>query len=283
MKEMQLLFHVNDCDNMVYVIKADGSRQPFEKNKIVGTCMRAGVSKETANEIANTISKKVHENMTTHEIYTLVIDELEKRKHISSFIYRLREAIANIDPENFEIYIKKILEAHGYECEWNVIVPGECIEHQIDIIAKKEGLWVVECKRHFNPHRQCDLGTVLEVWARLDDLEKGFAKGKSKYEFTGAWLVTNTKYSDHGKRYAKAKDIRLTGWDYEGNLSLENLIISKKIYPVTILKIEFSIQKMLLANRIITVQDVLKSEKIKKFLKKDKLKKIISDIENLLR
>ena len=269
---------------MVYIIKADGSKQLFEKNKIIGTCMRAGVNEQIANEIANTVSRRVHENMTTHEIYHIVLNELDKRNHISSFIYRLREAVANIDPENFEIYIKKILESHGYECKWNVIVPGECIEHQIDVIARDEKeVWAVECKRHFNPHRFCDLGTVLETWARIDDLKKGFKKGKNKSGFTGAWLVTNTKFSEHGKKYAKAKSLRLTGWDYEGNLSLENLIISKRMYPITILKTEVAYHKILLNNKIITIQDVLQSNRIKKIINRSELEKITKEAELLLK
>ena len=49
------------------------------------------------------------------------------------------------------------------------------------------------------------------------------------------WLFTNTKFTSKAIVYAKCRNIRLTGWNYPANKSLENLILDKKIYPITVL------------------------------------------------
>ena len=46
---------------------------------------------------------------------------------------------------------------------------------------------------------------------------------------------TNTKFTSKAIDYAKCRGIRLTGWNYPADKSLENLILDKKIYPVTVL------------------------------------------------
>ena len=49
------------------------------------------------------------------------------------------------------------------------------------------------------------------------------------------WLFTNTKFTSKAIDYAKCRDIKLTGWNYPADKSLENLILDKKIYPITVL------------------------------------------------
>jgi len=49
------------------------------------------------------------------------------------------------------------------------------------------------------------------------------------------WLFTNTKFTSKAITYAKCRNIRLTGWNFPAGKSLENLILDKKIYPITVL------------------------------------------------
>lgn len=245
----------------MYVIKADGSKERFQPGKIFNTCMRAGTSKDVAEAIVKKIESKIKDGTTTHEIYKTILDELERRKDKSALSFPLREAIANLDPEKFEIYVKKILEEHGYECKWNNLIQGKCVEHQVDLIAKKEKLFLVECKHHINHHRFCGLGIALQVQARLEDIMDGFKDGKHKYNFDMAWIISNTKFSDHAKVYAKKKNIRLTGWRHETDYALEELAQSRKIYPVTLLKMDKNTLRELMHNNILTVHDLLATKK----------------------
>ncbi|HLD48811.1 MAG TPA: restriction endonuclease [archaeon] len=242
----------------MFVTKADGSREEFSAEKIIRTCMRVGVSRQKAEEIEKKIEAIISEGISTHKIYAMINDELDRINTKSSLLFSLRDAIANLDSVSFEIYAGKILSAHGYSCRWNVLIKGEYVEHQVDIIAKKGSeMFLVECKKHFNPHRFCGLGVLLQVNSRLEDIQSGFKKNKNKINFTGCWIFNNTKFSEHAKQYANGKNIRLTGWHYRNEIALEKMIESKKIYPITALKCDISIHRKLMASRIVCVQDLL--------------------------
>ncbi len=244
---------------MIYVIKADGRKEPFDEQKIIKTLVRNELDEKKAGEIALKIKNTISDGITTHELYKLITEELEKLNTVSSFLFRLRDAIANIDSESYEIYVKKILEAHGYECKWNVLIMGRYVEHQVDVVAAKNGNnYLIECKRHFNPHRICGLDVVLQVNARMEDINDGFKDGKNNFNFKQSWIFNNTKFSEHAKSYAQGKNMLLSGWKYKKDLSIEHLAHSKKVYPITILKADLSEQRELLSKRVITCSDLMK-------------------------
>ena len=247
------------------VIKADGSKEKFDKNKLIETALRAGSTKDLSISIANIVEKSFPDNSSTHDIYRFVLDELEKKSEKLASLFGLREAIAELDSVSFEKYTAKILEANGYECTWNRIIDGRNIDHQIDVIAKNketEEVFYVECKRHFNPHRFCGLEIPLEVYARFEDLKEGFIDGKNKYNFAAAWIFTNTKFSEHAKKYANSKGVMMTGWSSEKN-PIQELIEKNKTYPVTILRVDIASKTKMLNTEIITLQDVLKTKRTK--------------------
>lgn len=245
------------CDAM-YVIKADGRKEEFSGEKIIKTCMRAGVSEDTAREIAETARDRFRSGTTTHEIYRFILDELDKAGDRT--LFALRESVARLDPTSFELYVKKILEAHGYRCVWNKLIEGKYVEHQIDIIASRDKNFLVECKRHFNPHRFTGLGICLQVEARLRDVVAGAKAGKNSSRVNAAWIVTNTKFSDHAKQYARGVGVRLSGWKYEEKYSLESLIETKKVLPVTMLTAAPAVYKQLLQKNVITLYDLLETK-----------------------
>ncbi len=56
----------------MYVRKFDGSRQQFDKNRIIRTCVRNGASEDTAVKIANSVEKDAYDGMRTDEILGLI-------------------------------------------------------------------------------------------------------------------------------------------------------------------------------------------------------------------
>lgn len=245
---------------MVYVIKINGEKAPFDKEKVMRTCQRAGVSKENARKIADEVKSKIYDGITTKEILKMVLKLLEEEHPKHSSKYQLREAISKLDPEEheFEKYISKLFRAHGYNTQWNKIIQGECIEHQIDVIVEKNGKkWLVECKHRINPHRMCGLGTVLTTWAVIDDIRKATENGIIKENYENLWLIVNTKFSEHAVRYAKAKNILLMGWNYPDEGSLRNMIEDKKMEPVTILNIKPSVQDRLSRAGILLLKELI--------------------------
>jgi len=222
---------------MVYVIKANGEKAPFEKERIVKTCKRSGVPNDIARSIADEVASKVYEGMQTSEILDMVLERLKKYEAHHYHKYQLKEAIAALEPNfnEFEKYTEHLLRALGYKTKWNLIIKGECVEHQIDVLAEKDGVaYMVECKHHINPHRWCGLGTMLQTWAAFDDIYQG----KNERNLQAVWLVTNTKFSAHAVRYGTAKKMIMTGWNYPAKQSLRDMIEKGSLYPITVLHTE---------------------------------------------
>jgi len=269
----------------MYVLKANGEKEEFSRDKITNTCVRAGLSKKEALKVAKKVESSVKEGTRTRDIYEMILHEIDKTDERSSFIFRIRESLAEINPTSFEIYVEKILQAYGYKCEWNKLIMGKYVEHQVDIIAAKEETYLVEVKRHSNPHRFTGLGDCLQVQARLDDIKAGNKERKNNYKFSGAWIITNTKFSDHAKKYSKGIGLRLSGWGYQGNFSLDSMINNKRLFPVTILKINNDAKRKLLGKDIITIQDLteIDDKKKKKLgIPEKELQSIFSQAKKLL-
>jgi transcriptional regulator NrdR family protein len=62
----------------VFVTKANGKKVPFNSHKVVVTCIRAGANRKLAKKVSNEISSKIHDGMSTHEVYRLVLASLSQ-------------------------------------------------------------------------------------------------------------------------------------------------------------------------------------------------------------
>ncbi len=266
---------------MVYVIKASGEKQEFDKGKIYYTCIRSGVSEKNAKRIADEVEKAVYDGISTREVLKIVLRKLDKLEKTHALSYVLRDNIAEyFDGEEFEKYVQKLLNAKGYETQWNVVKKGELVEHQIDIIAQKDWKkYHVECKHHSNAHRFTGLQEVMQTWAAFDDLNKGGA------ELDNAWLVTNTKLSEHAIRYGKGKNLIMTSWNYPAGNDLRSWIANSGLYPVTILKLDEKTKKELIKNDIISIRELagIDIEKMHLNIKERALNELISKAKKILK
>jgi len=220
----------------MYLIKADGSRVQFKRQRIIFTCRRVGISLLEAQRISRVVENQVRNGDTTKKVYRLILRELKKVHSVHHVKYRLREALSLIEPHLFEQYITHVLQSRGYEVEWNVLIKGNSVRHQVDIVAKKAGkVFLIECKHHHNFHRETGLGKVLQVQARLEDIDDGYGEHRNNYDFTQAWMITNTSFSQHARQYARAKKIQLTGWDL-GKNNLRGMMDRVELHPITVLQ-----------------------------------------------
>lgn len=239
---------------MTLIKKPNGEVVEFNPDRVFAVCRRLGVSKKIANSVVSSIASKLKDSDTTKRIAELVREALPLP---FSLLYGLREAVAALGPAKFELYVGRVLTANGYTCITNVIVKGEVIEHEVDVIAAKgNNIYMIECKHHINPHRDCGLDNVLQLQATLEDINAGYWKKQNQYNFTRGWLVTNTRFSEHARRYAAAKNITLSGWR-EGNLSLTRLIEQKKAFPVTMLQLPANIIAFCIQHNILTTEDFI--------------------------
>ncbi len=214
----------------IFVTKYGGEKQKYSQEKVLSSITRSGIEKNKALAVLINVESKLFDGISTQKLYKIVAGEIEKQGlKIGLHTYKLREALAKMGSFDFEKFVLRTLEKDDYECAYNIIVRGECVEHQIDVIAQKQQrLYYVEVKHHRNYHRNCSLGTICEVQARLEDMKNGY--GKNKYDFSQGWLFTNTKISDHAKQYAKCKNLRLTSWKFDSeDMDFEKRV--KKLGP----------------------------------------------------
>lgn len=235
------------------VKKADGSLEDFDGKKIIKTCLRAGLGKEESEIVVQHVTSKAYDKIPTNVLLKIILKEIRKHSKPASMKYNLRASLAALSPEGvfFELYIKKLLEEYGYKVRHAQIVKGNCSEHEIDLIAEKDGKkTMVECKHHRNHHNFAGLGEAMVTWAAFED-------AKNKNNFSEAWLVCNTKISAHAAKYAQCKNVRLLCW---GN-KLNDMIEKRKLYPVTILESMKgnSVEKAFDCG-IATIKDVIKSD-----------------------
>lgn len=223
---------------MIFVTKADGTREPFQKGKIINTCMRMHAGKEAAEIIAEKIESRVYDGVPTYKILRMIFIYLKKYRPAIRQQIDLRKAISLLRPKpDFELFVDLLLREYGYQVTPNQIVQGRCIEHEIDAIAQKnDETLMVEVKHHLNHHTYTSLDVCKETWATFEDLTEGFKLGLNSIKFTKALIVCNTKFSEHARRYAKCRGIEHIGWKAPPEGGLEQKIEEKKLYPITLIK-----------------------------------------------
>jgi hypothetical protein len=245
---------------MIYVTKADGSKQPFDKQKIINTCLRLQATPEQAQSIADKIEAKAYDGIPTKKILQMVFQYMKKYRPAIGYQIDLKQAIAMLRSKpDFEIFVAKLFEAMGYEVDTNLIIQGKCVEHEIDVIARKESeIILVEVKHHVNHHTYSGLDVFLQLNSTLEDLKLGYESGKNNFKFTRAILLCNTKVSDHARRYAWCKGLEFIAWKFPQEKGLERLIEEYKLYPITFLKEIERDEAYSLANAgIVTVKQLL--------------------------
>ncbi len=266
---------------MVNVVKANGDKEPFSEEKVRSSIKRAGIPSEIEEQVLSHVKTKLHEDITTAEIYKHIIEFLEKSPDpFSKSRYSLKQAIMELGPTGypFEDYVSEILRAQGYTTKVRQILEGRCVTHEIDVVAEKDGeKIVVEAKYHNGPGIKSDVHVALYTKARFDDLSQ-------KHGFTQGWIVTNTKVTTDALQYALCNGIKVIGWNYPEKDSLRELVEKTKLYPITAVSSLTQAQKqLLLSNQIVLCKNIcINPNQIKLLsLPADQETKILSELNFL--
>jgi Holliday junction resolvase-like predicted endonuclease len=254
----------------VFVTKADGTRQLFDREKIIRTCLRMGASRRIANDIAEKIERRLYDGISTSKILQMAFRMLRSYKSTVRNLFDLRKGLSlmNSKPE-FEKFVQVLLANHGFEVSSNQILRGKCVGHEVDAVARKEGItYFVEAKHHTNYHAPTGLDESRIARAVLEDVTEGFELGKNELRIDRAMIVTNTRYSEHATRYGKCRNILQIGWSSPANHSLQNMIEEKKLYPLSCLRGLDSETKMKLVNSGIVLMKQLFEEETATIAKK---------------
>jgi len=244
-----------------YIVKGDGKQELFDEEKIKKSFLNAGADLDTAVSAADSVKNNLKNYMQSKDIYVQAIKQLGKKQPSAALKYTLKKAIMDLGPTGyvFEKYMAKILREYGFKTEVSRFVPGFCVDHEVDVVAEKNGEhYMIECKYHNDLGTGSDIKTALYVNSRFQDIKKGCEANLNCYNLKEGWLATNTKVTDEVIKYANCVKLRIVAWHYPRQENLEYFIENKKLYPISILQGLNDQQKIILFNQnTITIQDFL--------------------------
>ncbi|OPL17519.1 MAG: hypothetical protein AVO38_00610 [delta proteobacterium ML8_D] len=256
------------------IVKANGKTETYDEEKITSSLLRAGASPELADKTIKLIDKTIKNNMSTTQIYNKTLDQLKKIHPGIAIRYSLKKAIMDMGPEGFvfEKYIARIMREYGFTAEVGQFIKGYCVEHEVDVVAKKDGkIHLIECKYHNSPGTKSDVKTALYVNSRFIDIEKAYIKNHNMtHDSIEAMLVTNTKCTSDAIQYARCVGLKIMAWQCPEVENLQYFIEKKRLYPINILpSITVKQKDILFDSNIILVKELLN-------LKADGLSELLS-------
>jgi hypothetical protein len=257
------------------VIKASGQSEEFRILKLVDSLIRSGASENIAWDIARKVEQQITPSFHTKQIFRLAKRLLRQYNRAVDMRYSLKKAIYALGPAGyqFEKYFAGILKMYGYSVELDRILQGYCVSHEVDVFAHKDSQsFVIECKYHSNSGNPTDVKVALYIHSRFTDIKKAYdLHPVADLTLVQGWLVTNTRCTSDAIKYAECAGLKIVSWKYPENNSLEKMIETKRLYPVTVLS---SLRKnsldVLFRNDILFAQEIADTDE-QSFIKKSGL------------
>jgi hypothetical protein len=244
----------------MFVIKRSGEREQYDPRKTRASLMKSGISQSEADGIMERLQAQLYDGISTEEIYRRLNMMLDSERKVK---FGLKKAIMNLGPDGyvFETFTARLFQSLGYDIKLRQILQGQCVQHEVDVVLVKDGLKeIVECKFHNSQGIKCSIQTALYTFGRFLDLQ-------NVENLESVWLVTNTRFSSDVVRYAQCMNIKLLGWKYPEEKSLEDLIEEHRLYPMTVLDMKRSDMMGLLEHDFVLARDLVdKKDEIRRAL-----------------
>jgi len=260
----------------------------FNPDKLITSLLKSGADTYTADAILKEITSDIYEGISTKNIYKKAFALLKKHTHSHAARYNLRAAIQMLGPEGFyfEKYIARLFEAEKYETKTNVILQGNCVMHEVDILIKKNNvIAMVECKFHGGDVAASDVKVPLYVFSRFNDLRvNNYSLFSSKEKITNCWIVTNTRFTADAIAFAECSGINLLSWDYPEKGSLKSRNNQDCLYPVTCLTTlaKAEKEKLLLLDIILVKELIGNSADLKQIgISPNRIKNVLKEVAEL--
>jgi len=242
------------------ITKASGSTQAFDSGKLCKSIQNAGADEETAKNVCEKVKNEIKPGDSTSKIFRKVFRYLSKENIELSARYALERAINSLGPAGFlfEQYIEAVLQSLGYETKRNVFIEGQCITHEIDVIADKGNeRYLVEAK-YRNGHKiKTHIDQVMYADARLADIKRKAQKESSEYTYHMI-VMTNAYFTKNSIDYSECRDIKLFGWRYPKDVNLMTVADEYRLYPVTVLpSLTNNALGKFAKNKVILLQDLI--------------------------
>jgi len=271
----------------IKVKKFSGELVDFDERKLVNSLKAAQANHNLATKIVKEVNQSLYDGMSTKEIYQKAFKLLKKQRP-SAARYKLKRAIMELGPSGFpfEKYIGHILKFDGYDTEVGIIMQGNCVTHEIDVLAKKDDrCYVIECKYHNSQGKPNDVKIPLYIHSRFNDIHNRLkAMDPDSGIKYSSWIFTNTRFTGDAIAYAKCSGMQLISWDYPENKSLKYRINKSGLFPITSLTSLSKREKSLLLDEgIVLCQEINQNPAIlNKFgISNTKIKKVLEDIKEL--
>lgn len=275
--------------SVVKIRKRNGEYSPFDQTKLESALIRSGASKSLAQIITDEVASLLTDGMSTHHIYQIAYRILRQKSAFAAGRYKLKKAMLELGPTGypFEKFVGKLLEASGYSVEIGQLINGKCVQHEVDVVARKDNkLMMVECKYHSDERSKSDVQVALYIHSRFRDLEAAFMeKAENKALTMKGMLVTNARFSEDAMTYGICSGIRMISWDFPKGRSLKDWIDEAGLFPITVLhhlrkqdKIKLLDKGIILCRQLIAQTDLLESV----IHDRQQLKKLRKEVDVLL-
>jgi hypothetical protein len=237
----------------IEIVKYSGKKVKFSLHKLRKSLKRTGAVEETINKILDKVRDELYQGISTKEIYNRAFALLKKEKSYLASRYKLKKAIYELGPTGFpfEHFISAVLKNSGYRTEVGEILQGNCVSHQVDVIAHKNNeTSVIECKFHNEQGYNCNVKVPLYINSRYQDIKTHWDKNsKNNTTLTPGWVVTNTRFTEDARQFGKCIGLYLLSWDYPKNEGLKDRIDRLGLYPITVSTLLTNREKQLLLSR----------------------------------
>ena len=241
----------------IYIIKASGDKVKFSLNKLRTSLKRTGADNTIIEQIIDTVRDELYQGISTKEIYNRAFALLKKNRSYLASKYKLKKAIYELGPTGFpfERYVSAILKYSGYNTTVGKVLQGQCVTHEIDVVAHKNNhTTIIECKFHSEQGFNCNVKVPLYINSRYQDI-KVFWDANSKKEtvLTKGWVVTNTRFTKDALQYGNCCGLYMLSWDYPKDNGLKNRIDRLRLYPITVSTLLTNKEKQFLISRDIVL------------------------------
>ena len=225
--------------NTINIVKYSGDSVPFDVEKLINSLRRAKANEALIQQIVEQVESQLYDGITTKKIYQMAFKMLKGKSRVSASKYKLKKALMELGPTGFpfEKLVGKIMAHEGFDTKVGVIVQGNCVQHEVDVIAKKDNNhYMIECKYHSDQGRFCNVKIPLYIHSRFLDVEKQWERQKGhETKLHKGGVYTNTRFTTDAIQYGKCVGLLLASWDYPRGNGLKDRIDKSGLHPLTAL------------------------------------------------
>jgi hypothetical protein len=246
--------------------KRNGKIEVYQADKLQNSIEKVGLTEVEAELIVKEIeAKRFKKILTTRKLHQETFWLLRKRSNAAAARYNIKKSVQELGPSGypFERFFGELMKALNYKVEVGVHLQGNCLTHEIDVLADKvddenDVRIMTECKFKNRLTHKVDTQTVLYIQARFQDLSKFWQKDSSLPKTHKVCVATNTGFTTDAIKYSECMQMLLVSWDYpRKGQNLKRLIDDTATYPLTCLTTLTKAEKQVLLNKkVVLVRDI---------------------------